>query len=186
MDNLIRNYSDVLTPEKCQYFIDKFEAHPEMQEVQNNSKGKTLTVMNLMNSSDTPFREDLNFLGNIFMTYVEKYKEDCDIKSFQFPKEFGVEAFKMKRYMPNGKDAFPAHIDVNNRENARRFLVMFVYLNDNRKGETLISPKDDMFVSSCKKGSIVLFPPMWPWIHAGKEPVNVPKYIIGSYLHYAL
>ena len=86
MDNLIRNYSDVLTSEKCQYFIDKFEANSEMQEVQNNSKGKTLTVMNLMNSSDTPFREDLNFLGNIFMTYVEKYKEDCDIKSFQFPK----------------------------------------------------------------------------------------------------
>ena len=153
MDNLIRNYSDVLTSEKCQYFIDKFEANSEMQEVQNNSKGKTLTVMNLMNSSDTPFREDLNFLGNIFMTYVEKYKEDCDIKSFQFPKEFGVEAFKIKRYLPNGKDAFPSHIDVNNRENARRFLVMFVYLNDNRKGETLINLKDDSFVSSCKKGN---------------------------------
>ena len=87
--------------------------------------------------------------------------------------------------MPNGKDAFPPHIDVNNRESARRFLVMFIYLSDNIKGETLINPKDDPFVSSCKKGSVLLFPPMWPWIHAGEKPVNMSKYILGSYLHYA-
>ena len=111
MDNLIRNYSEVLTPEKCQHFIDKFEAHPEMQEGQNNSKGKTLTMMNLMNSADTPFREDLDFLGEIFMDYVEKYKDDCDIKSFQFPEKFGVEAFKIKRYLPDTTDEFPGTAD---------------------------------------------------------------------------
>ena len=30
MDNLVRIYNDVMTDEKCQYFVDKFEAHPEM------------------------------------------------------------------------------------------------------------------------------------------------------------
>ena len=173
-----------MNDEKCQYFIDKFEAHPEIQEVQNNSQGKTLTMMNLMNSPDTPFKSDLNYLTNLFMENVEKYKKSCNIKSFQFPKKMGVEAFKIKRYIPNTTDEFPAHVDVDNRESARRFLVMFVYLNDNRKGETIINPKDDMFVSSCKKGSILLFPPMWPWIHAGEEPIENPKYIVGSYLHY--
>jgi hypothetical protein len=30
----------------------------------------------------------------------------------------------------------------------------------------------------------VLFPPLWPWIHSGAKPVDKPKYIIGTYLHY--
>ena len=67
MDNFVRIYNDVITNEKCQYFVDKFEAHPEMHEIQNNSQGKTLTLINLMGSSDTPFMEALNFLSNIFL-----------------------------------------------------------------------------------------------------------------------
>ena len=182
MDNLVRIYNDVMTDEKCQYFIDKFEAHPEMQEIQNNSQGKTLTLMNLMASSDTPFREDLNFLSNLFMEKVEKYKKDCRIKPFQFPYKFGVEAYKIKRYLPNTTDEFPAHVDVRDRATARRFLVMFVYLTDNYAGQTELEVLDGN--SPCRRGSILLFPPLWPWIHAGKAPVKNPKYIIGSYLQY--
>ena len=182
MDNFIRIYNDVMTNEKCQYFVDKFEAHPEMQEIQNNSQGKTLTMMNLMNSPDTPFREDLDFLGNLFMENVEKYKKDCRIKPFQFPDKFGVEAFKIKRYLPDTTDEFPAHVDVRDYATARRFLVMFVYLTDNYAGQTELEVLAGS--SPCRRGSILLFPPMWPWIHAGKAPVKNPKYIIGSYLHY--
>ena len=71
-----------------------------------------------------------------------------------------------------------------NLEMAARFLVMFIYLTDNDKGETGIDCGEDLFLSPCKKGSVLLFPPMWPWKHAGREPVDTPKYIIGSYLHY--
>ena len=71
MDNFVRIYNDVITNEKCQYFVDKFEANPEMHEVQDCGEGKTLTLVNLMSSADTPFREDLNFLSNLFMENVE-------------------------------------------------------------------------------------------------------------------
>ena len=173
MDNFVRIYNDVMTNEKCQYFVDKFEAHPEMQEIQNNSQGKTLTLMNLMSSPDTPFREDLNFLSNLFMENVEKYKKDCRIKPFQFPDKFGVEAFKIKRYLPNTTDEFPAHVDIRDYATARRFLVMFVYLTDNYAGQTELEVLAGS--SPCRRGSILLFPPMWPWIHAGKAPVKNPK-----------
>ena len=140
--------------------------------------------MNLMNSPDTPFRDDLDFIGNLLMESIDKYKEDVKLTSFQFPKKFGVEAFKIKRYLPNTTDEFPAHIDVDNYKNARRFLVMFFYLTDNEAGETEINFGEDTFISPCKKGSILIFPPMWPWVHTGKAPVNGSKYIMGSYLHY--
>ena len=62
---------------------------------------------------------------------------------------------------------------------------MFLYLDNNTAGETDVKLKDDRVVSSCKKGSMLIFPPMWPWLHAGKLPKETPKYIVGSYLHYA-
>lgn len=183
-ENFCRVYNNILSDEKCDYFVNKFEAHKELQEVQNNSKGKTLTMMNLMNSKDTPFREDLNFIGDTLMESVELYKKDVNLKSFQFPDKFGVEAFKIKRYLSDTTDEFPPHIDVSNYKNARRFLVMFLYLTDNEGGETEINFGGSVFVSHCRKGSVLLFPPMWPWVHEGKAPINGSKYIMGSYLHY--
>jgi hypothetical protein len=29
-----------------------------------------------------------------------------------------------------------------------------------------------------------MFPPMWPWLHAGQKPARTSKYIVQSYLHY--
>ena len=82
MDNYVRIYNDVMTNEKCQYLVDKFEAHPEMHQVQvtgnketGQSNEKTLTRLNLMKTKDTPFRDDLNFIANIFMENVERYKK---------------------------------------------------------------------------------------------------------------
>ena len=56
---------------------------------------------------------------------------------------------------------------------------------ENNKGQTTVKPKDDLFVSPCRKGSIILFPPYWPWAHQGEPPIETPKYILGSYLQYA-
>ena len=143
MDNFIRIYDNVLSAEKCSYFVSKFEKHSELHEIQDCGKGKTLTMINLMSSADTPFKNDLNFLSNIFMESVEKYKKDCHIQPLQFPDKFGVEAFKIKRYLPNTTDEFPVHVDVRDRNTARRFLVMFAYLTNDEAGQTKINIKSD-------------------------------------------
>ena len=116
------------------------------------------------------------------MTQVEKYKNDINIKPYQWPEKFSIEPPKMKRYLPNTSDEFPSHVDVKDYNTAKRFLVAFLYLDDNVRGETRF-PLQDTEVS-CTKGSLVLFPPLWPWIHSGAKPVDKPKYIIGTYLHY--
>ena len=41
MDNYVRIYNDVMTNEKCQYLVDKFEAHPEMHQVQVTGNKET-------------------------------------------------------------------------------------------------------------------------------------------------
>ena len=184
MDNLIRAYEGALSDEQCDYLVDMFEQHSALHENQVNANGQTLTCLNLMGSIHSPFREDLKYLSNIFISAVRKYKDDLGIQHFQFPTKFTLEAMKIKRYEPGGHDSFPAHVDVSNLENCKRFLVMFIYLTNNQMGQTTLEVKDDLFVSSCKKGNVLLFPPYWPWVHTGEEPVQDSKYILGSYLHY--
>jgi len=184
MFNYVEIYNDVVSDSKCKELVDRFESDTKYHEIQNNGNGTTLTQINLLNSSNTIWKDDANFLVNVIMEHVEKYKKDCDIKSFQWPDKFGIEPLKIKRYLPDTTDMFPDHVDVLDYKTARRFLIMFLYLNNNEGGQTIIKPKDDTFVSFCKRGSLLIFPSFWPWIHSGEKPVNIPKYIVGTYLHY--
>ena len=90
----------------------------------------------------------------------------------------------MNRYLPNGVDEFGDHVDVGNHANARRFLAFFLYLDNNVDGQTLFRIKGYHWSSPCIQGNLLIFPPLWPWVHAGRKPTKDPKYIVGSYLHY--
>ena len=41
------------------------------------------------------------------------------------------------------------------------------------------------FKVEAKRGRMLMFPPLWPWYHAGRKPISNNKYIIHSYCHYA-
>ena len=128
------------------------------------------------------YQEDVAQLSNLYSKYVNKYRKDCAIHSTQWPQQYSFEQIRLKRYLPDGTDQFGSHVDVNDHNSARRFLVFFLYLDDNEKGST--SFPQHRIMSECQKGSCLIFPPMWPWLHAGEKPINKPKYIVGSYLHY--
>ena len=104
------------------------------------------------------------------------------IKEKQWPERFGFEEIRFKRYLPNDKDEFKEHVDVGDYASARRFLVFFLYLNDNYGGHTSFSEYDT--VVQPKTGRLLMFPPTWTYLHTGHKPLNTSKYIIGSYLHY--
>ena len=184
MDNYIRVYKNAISDEKCQHLIEMFESDTENHEIQDNGNGATLTQINFLHSPDTIWKDEVNNLSNIIGNYIHQYKKDCDIKSNQWPEKFGFEPPKIKRYMPGGQDRFPDHVDVIDYKTARRFLVAFIYLDNNERGETIVETINDTFVSKCKQGSLLLFPPLWPWLHTGMPPIDTPKYIVGSYLHY--
>ena len=185
MDNHIRVIPEALSEEQCDYLVERFERYPALHENQVNANNYTLTRLNLMGSRFSPFKEDLEYLSNVFLAGVREYRTQLELQPYQFPSKFSLEAMKIKKYSPNGLDGFPNHVDVNDLETSKRFLVMFIYLTNNVKGDTTLSPKDDAFTSKCRAGNMLIFPPYWPWIHAGEQPANTTKYILGSYLHYA-
>ena len=99
-----------------------------------------------------------------------------------FPQQFAFEQFRLKRYLPNGEDHFDDHVDVGDINSARRFLVFFLYLDHNEGGHTDF-PQGNISVQP-QTGRMLMFPPMWTHLHAGRKPIDKPKYIIVSYLHY--
>ena len=182
MENYIRRYDNVVPYGFCDEMIEKFESNPEQYE--KHSQGEmSFTQIHLL--AHDVWKTDIDYLHDVFKLYVKKYREDCDIgyDSNPWPTRYGFEGIRLKRYLPDGNDQFGNHVDVVDYNTARRFLVFFLYLDDNDGGSTTFSKYG--VNSECKKASLLMFPPLWPWSHAGEKPINKPKYILGSYLHYA-
>ena len=180
MDNLIRVYDNVIDNEYCHELMDKFENNEQLHQ-KFDSDGMVFTQINIQKVG---WIHDVNLLKAIFTDHVEKYKNDCKIKEQQMPLTCVLEPIRMKRYLPNDYDEFRPHVDVNQKANCTRFLVMFLYLANNKKGKTTF-PNLDVEIE-CKQGSLLIFPPMWPWLHAGQKPTKTSKYIMQSYLHWTL
>ena len=160
--------------------IDRFENNPDQYEKQKQGE-MSFTQIHL--SKHREWTGDSNLISSTLGKHVSKYREDCNIIGNMWPDRFALEPLRMKRYLPDGTDQFGPHVDAKDTETCKRFLVFFLYLDDNDAGETMFPQIEKS--SLCKKGSLLMFPPMWPWVHQGMKPVVKPKYIVGSYLHYA-
>ena len=180
MDNLIKTYDDVIDKRTCKNLIDKFEQF-QTQHEEFDVGGMCFTQLNMTKSSQM-WSKEIEEFTNLFQSYLLTYLKDTGVTPQQMPSKYIWEPIRLKRYMPNDHDEFKPHVDVNSKQTSTRFLVFFVYLSDNEEGKTTF-PQLDKYAES-KKGSMLMFPPMWPWLHAGTKPINEPKYIMQTYLHY--
>ena len=180
MDNLIKTYDDVIDKRTCKNLIDKFEQF-QTQHEEFDVGGMCFTQLNMTKSSQM-WSKEIEEFTNLFQSYLLTYLKDTGDTPQQMPSKYIWEPIRLKRYMPNDHDEFKPHVDVNSKQTSTRFLVFFVYLSDNEEGKTTF-PQLDKY-AECKKGSMLMFPPMWPWLHAGTKPINEPKYIMQTYLHY--
>ena len=180
MKKYIQVYEDVLPEYQCNALIEKFEVNKD-QHVSTDLNGhRHFTEININQHKD--WETISMFLYQTLKPYVERYKKDCDIKEKQWPEKYGWEQIRFKRYLPNDKDEFKEHVDVGDYNSARRFLVFFLYLNNNFDGRTSFSEYDMQVYPQA--GRLLMFPPTWTYLHTGHKAIEQPKYIIGSYLHY--
>ena len=106
-----------------------FEENPEQHEEIVLEGHRSFTQVTLQNHPEwQPFCVNLQ---EKFYEYIDRYMKDCDVTDMMFPQQFAFEQFRLKRYMPNDVDEFADHVDVGNYDSARRFLVFFLYLDDN-------------------------------------------------------
>jgi hypothetical protein len=179
MNNYIQIYKNAIDDEYCDELINKFEIESNKETYDQGPMSFTQVNLN-----QNKWQGDIERLTSVFSNSLEQYKKDCAITDNMWPKRYAFEEIRLKKYLPNDKDRFDPHVDSLNIESAKRFLVFFIYLQDNDRGETNFPQLG--LASPCKKGSLLMFPPLWPWLHQGMKPINQPKYIVGSYLHYTL
>ena len=187
MDSLVRIFPNALSVKECDELVAKFEASPSLQRKQAEGE-MSFTQIDFLEHSKVFAQEQAVVLNNSF-PYIEQYKKDTNA---HFPPKYSFEAVRMKKYEANGVDQFGNHIDATSLANSRRWLVFFYYLDDNKEGATVIEPHghidalgfEDVIHSPCNKGTLIIFPVGFAWPHRGEKPVEKPKYIVGSYLHY--
>lgn len=177
----VKVYDNALPPEFCSGLIDLFEKNEDKQERYDNNGFPNFTQLNLTKYFGNTQMH--NSLVQRALYFKNMYVKETNARLF--PTKHGWEEIRMKRYKNDGNDRFDEHIDAADLNSSKRFLVMFWYLNDvNEGGETVFT--DPMNISvQAKTGRVLMFPPMWMYPHAGIAPKSNPKYIIGSYLHYA-
>ena len=191
MDNLIRVYDDVVDEESCERMIKMFEDSKDIEPVKLEDGDNSISFTQLTMSEHKEWASVQAGMLEMFQEYIGRYNIDVSLKPKQWPPTYGYEAIRMKRYFNNDYDRFDPHVDVLNHETARRFLAFFIYMNDVEEGgETefvnLYKPGTYVpFKVEAKRGRLLMFPPLWPWYHAGRKPISNNKYIIHSYCHYA-
>ena len=180
MKKYIKTYNNVLSLSQCNDLIQKFEVSKDQQVSTDLDNHRHFTEININQHKD--WSNQVQGVYGSLRPYVDRYKEECKITDKQWPEKYGFEQIRFKRYLPNDRDEFKEHVDVGDYNSARRFLVFFLYLNDNFGGQTSFSEYDTTVQP--KAGRLLMFPPTWTYLHTGHKPIETSKYIIGSYLHY--
>ena len=179
-------YEEALPHTFCENMIEKFEANEN--QVQVKTDYKDLRHFTEINISQHGMLSDHEAMVRAAISSAKSYANEQQIKTdIQWPQQYGYEEFRMKRYLPNGKDEFRLHTDVGNYGSARRFLAFLWYLNTVEEGgQTCFGHKQDMpdVTIPAVQGRLLIFPPLWTHPHWGCKVVNGPKYIISGYLHY--
>jgi len=185
--NYVSYWDNVLPNDVCQNIINRFEDNKDQHEDTLMEGHRHFTEINISKHMDT-WKDVQGILLEKMEEYLPKYVSLFKIDPIAWPKDLGFEEFRLKKYEPNGKDEFQFHADVGDYNSAKRFLVLFWYLNDvDEGGETTFQEsKDSRIQFSCKPvtGRMIAFPPFWTHPHTGMKPISGPKYIIGTYLHY--
>ena len=183
LKDYIRTYDSVFTRDFCDATIVAFSKSDSIYLDREQRPSYThLNISQRFHAQDPLWMGIQRKLSDDFTKVLRQYIQDVDMIP-DLPVKYGYEEFRMKKYENNNYDEFRPHVDVGDHATARRFLVVFLYLNDVEEGGETDFPKLGVSIKP-ECGKILVFPPTWQYRHAGKIPVSNDKYIIGSYLHY--
>ena len=124
--NYISVYDGVFSEGSCDKLIHFFET--------NKDKSKE-TDLGFCKFRELPFSispQNESNVAKVLKPYVQRYKKDNNISDYVWPERYKMEGIRFKKYMPNSGDGFEEHADAVNIGSCTRFLVMFVYLSNNK------------------------------------------------------
>lgn len=183
----IKVYENALPPDLCAAIIKRFDEcetvkeEREMSEIEGKEPLLVRSHTELDISHEPGFEDIQQVMMKITELAVTKYQSELPIRTF--PKDIGVESFRVKKYRAGEEDYFAYHVDVNSHSSARRYLALIWYLNDVEQGGDTYFPHPNVRIKP-KQGRLAMFPSLWMYPHSGEKAVSNDKYILITYLHY--
>tara|TARA_B100002019_G_scaffold251803_1_gene232431 strand:+ start:490 stop:1056 length:567 start_codon:yes stop_codon:yes gene_type:complete len=183
LKNYIKVYDEMFSSEFCKSVIESYNQSEKT--FIDREQRPTFTEVNI---SQRYLAKDPLWMGiqkqiqDVFVDCIQLYMKSLQVE-VDFPAKYSFEEYRVKFYNNNGSDQFKDHVDVGDYNSARRFLVMFLYLNTVEVGGQTTFPRLGESVSP-QTGRVLMFPANWQYRHAGLPPESDKKYIVGTYLHY--
>lgn len=184
LSDYVRSYPDVLPASQCSQMILEFEAKVGKLETRH------VLIEGFRDFQDCPVNELPGDMTGVLVAhlrrFINRYQKEAGIHAGDWPVHTSFEKMRVKRYA-QGVGQFARHVDVADHESARRFMVFMFYLNDVEEGGETVFYNAAGEVEMCikpKRGTLLMFPPLWLFPHAGMMPKSGPKYTAGGYLHY--
>lgn len=177
---------EALPAQFCIKLIEKFELNASKEQVLTTgtmSMPRNFMEVNISQHWEREHEIFVNAVQQSWKMYMVANHIQFDV---QWPRQFGYEQFRMKRYLPNEKDQFALHTDVGNYASARRFVSFLWYLNTVEEGgATQFGFENDkpLVTIPAVRSRLLMFPPLWTHPHWGCKTVKGPKYIVSGYLH---
>lgn len=183
------------TPEFCDSIINDFESYKSQGLTRSGQSGmgvnhdvKNSTDMNLLEYPELAekYNNTLNEAFNHILTneYLGgmPYQEEFD-KNMLFYSPTFYELFQVQKYNQNQGHYNGWHAETGDFQMSRRLFVFILYLNDvTEGGETeLLYTRTK---TQPKKGSLLIHPASYPFVHKGHVPVSNDKYILTTWLSY--
>lgn len=177
--SFIKIYDNVLTVQQCASLIRLYE-DSDQKEYHDNLQCPQFHQIKI---DDQHYQRALS---QLVMMILAEYAKDCACEHV-FPETKHLEQFRVKKYEPNSGDQFATHVDAVSTESAVRYAALLFYLNDDFEGgETEFELGGSKVKVTPKTGSVVVFPPMWMYPHAGLPVTGgSPKYILSTYARFS-
>lgn len=175
--DLIQVYENSLDFDLCDSLKTGFDNVSSLHESVINDENQYIDF-NLTENLDsyTSFEDNHNTLIKKTFEYRNKYYEYVDDRVF--PKEHQFEHYHILKYSEG--DYSDTKVDVDNYDDARRFLCFMWFLNTNKNG--YIEFQD--FDITLEKGKLIVFPSLWTFPYKIKKLIDGENYILTTYLHY--
>ncbi len=164
----------------CEDLITSYHEHFQRHVIRDNEIQKFTELNYNISVPKSNTSRVVSAIKRAVETYTDVH---CPTGNRFFPKQYGLEEFRIKCYNDEG-DCFRQHVDVGNLDSSRRFLAFLFYLNDDYEGGETVFRTPDKKVIQPMKGNCLIFPPTWQYPHEGMPVTCGTKYIMSTYLHY--
>jgi hypothetical protein len=183
MDPFIRVHDDMIDPALCRAIVEKFEQDPRARagEVVGTPETRAKRSTDLGISALADWAALCRALDPAVSASYRRYGDEVPAWKETQRGVLRETGYQIQRYQPGG-DGFDWHADVAGRASASRALAMIAYLNTVTGGETEFRAQG--LAVTPRAGSILWFPPTFPYVHRGRTPGGEPKYVITCFLCY--